>query len=330
MRLRLSLAVSGNPWVAPLAAGEVVPEGIELLVTRADPSELFWRQLRHAEFDVAELSLSSFLIARERGADLVGLPVFPGRRFMHTELFTRAESGVDGLAGLAGKRVGVAEYQQTSAVWTRGILAHDFDVPTASIEWYMERPLERSHGGATGFTVPDGVRLRQVPAGQTLDSMLRSGAIDAAPAGRSRYHLPNLVDPGGTADWSGIRPVVPDPVAEARRFVTRHGYVPANNLVVLKGEVDRRHPWVAFNLYQAFRRAKTAAAGPLVRTVAAGLPLGREYLRQQEELLGPDPAPYGVPANRAMLQDLCRFSREQGLTTKPTEIDDLFAATVRT
>lgn len=329
-RLRLSLAVTANPWVAPIVTGEVEAEGIELLVTRADPSELFWRQLRYGEFDVCEMSLSSFLIARERGVDMVGLPVFPGRRFMHTELFTHDAAGIDGPSSLAGKRVGVAEYQQTSAVWTRGILEHDFGVRPETIDWFMERPLERSHGGATGFTVPSGIRLRHLPEGRSLDSMLLADELDAAPAGRTRYHVPNAVDPNWVAgDWSRLRPVFGDLFVEARRYVDRHGFVPANHLVVMRGEVHRRHPWVAFNLYEAFRRAKTAAAGVLRRTVAAGLPLGQEYLRQQEAMLGPDPAPYGLAENRPMLHQICCFSSEQGLTTKPIDIDDLFATAVR-
>ncbi|MFC0527634.1 hypothetical protein [Phytohabitans kaempferiae] len=329
-RLRLSLAVTANPWVAPIASGEVTAEGIELLVTRSDPSELFWRQLRLGEFDASEMSLSSFLIARERGVEMVGLPVFPGRRFMHTELYANAAAKIDGPGALAGKRVGVPEYQQTSALWTRGILQHDFGVAPESVEWFMERPAERSHGGATGFTVPPGIRLRQVPPGRSLDSMLLAGELDAAPAGRARYHLPNAVDPDEpAAGWDGLRPLFDDVLAEAGRYVAAHGFVPANNLVVIRGDVYDRHPWVAYNLYEAFRRAKALAAGALTRTVAGGLPLGRQFLRQQDAMLGPDPAPYGLPENRDMLHELCRFSREQGLTTAPIDIDDLFAASVR-
>src|ERR687884_1691372 len=118
-KLRLSFVTASNERIAPLLAGEVEPEGIELVITRSDPSETFWRQLRFAEFELCEMSLSSYLIARARGVDMIMIPVFPSRRFMHAQYSIHVDSGIQHPGDLVGKRVGVGEYQQTAALWSR-------------------------------------------------------------------------------------------------------------------------------------------------------------------------------------------------------------------
>src|SRR6516164_415223 len=128
-RLALSIALSDNPNTRPLIDGEVVPEGIALTPTAAHPSEMFWRQLRFAEFDVSEMSMSSLLIATARGpTPWVALPVFTTREFFHTRVLVRADAGIAVPADLKSKRVGVPEYQQTAAIWGRGALANEFGV----------------------------------------------------------------------------------------------------------------------------------------------------------------------------------------------------------
>ena len=129
------------------------------------PSELFWRQLHFSEFAVSEMSCSSFVIAVERGdTRFVGLPIFTTRRFFHTSILVRRKAGIETPADLSGKRVGVPEYQQTAAVWSRGVLKDDFGVDPKDIEWCMERTPEMSHGGSTGFVPPPGVTVHQIPA----------------------------------------------------------------------------------------------------------------------------------------------------------------------
>ena len=126
-RLTLSFVTGTNERVNPLVEGVVQPEGVELIPTLSDPSETFWRQLNFEEFEISEMSLSSFLIARARGMDMMAIPVFPSRRFMHTQLSYHADSGITRPEDITGKRIGVGEYQQTAALWTRGILGDDRD-----------------------------------------------------------------------------------------------------------------------------------------------------------------------------------------------------------
>src|ERR1700680_3901691 len=167
MKLQLSLAITSNPRTWPILDGTAKPDGIELVPTILHPSEMFWRQLRFADFDLSEMSVSSLMMARAGGDERwLGLPVFTTRKFFHTEILVRRDSGIDTPADLKGRRVGVPEYQQTAALWTRGVLQHEFGVAPKEIEFWMERPPSRSHGGATGFVPPPGVTGRQVPPGE--------------------------------------------------------------------------------------------------------------------------------------------------------------------
>src|SRR5262249_6556999 len=152
-----------NERIAPLISGEVRPEGIDLIVTHSDPSETFWRQLKFQEFQFCEMSLSSYLIAKARGIDMVMLPIFPSRRFMHVQYSIHREAGFETPAALAGRRIGVGEYQQTAALWSRGIFEHDFGVSQFSVDWWMERSEELSHGGATGFKPMEGIKFHRIP-----------------------------------------------------------------------------------------------------------------------------------------------------------------------
>ena len=326
--LPLSFACAPNERTVPLLNGNVRPEGIELIGTRSDPSETFWRQLRFQEFDVSEMSLSSFLIARERGSDMVAIPVFPSRRFPYTQLWTHVAAAIEKPADLSGKRIGIGEYQQTAAVWTRATLQHDFGVSQYDVHWYMERTEELSHGGATGFTPPEKISFQRIPAEKSLVSMLMAQEIDAAPIHRALGRATNVIDRStrirGGIDLAQLRPLFSDPIAEGARYFRTHGYVPASHLIAIRGEIHRRHPWVAFNLFTAFTKAKEAAQQRLAEAIPTALVFGREYLARTRELLGDDPFPYGVARNRRMLEDLTRHSVEQGLTSKAAAVDDLF------
>src|SRR6202158_3588585 len=151
-RLELSIALSDNERTRPLPEGLVVPQGIKLVPTMVHPSEMFWRQLKFAEFDVSEMSMSSLVISTARGpTPWVALPVFTTREFFHTRILVRSDAGIAAPADLSGKRVGVPEYQQPAAIWGRGTLENEFGVRPRDIEFFMERVADKSHGGATGF-----------------------------------------------------------------------------------------------------------------------------------------------------------------------------------
>ncbi|MBI2986429.1 MAG: ABC transporter substrate-binding protein [Deltaproteobacteria bacterium] len=331
-KLTLSLiAPPGNERIQALMDGTIQPEGVELITTKSIGAVTFWRQLRFQEFDVAAMSITSFTIAKTRGLDidLVAIPVFPSGRFMQTELSYHVDSGIKEPKDLVGKRIGIQEYQQTASVWVRGILEHDFGVSQYKVHWHMERDEELSHGGATGFTPPKGISFQRVPRDKSLASMLVNNEIDVASVHKAFDEVPNVVDKstrvrGREGDWSKVRPLFPDPIVEGARFFKKHGYIPANNIYVIRGELYRKHPWIAFNLYDAFMKAKDWAREHLREMIPNGLIFGRRYLAMTREIVGDDPFPYGVKANRKMLETLIEYTYEQGLIPQKPKIEDLF------
>ena len=329
-KLTLSFISAFNERVEPLMDGTVQPEGLELIPTYSNPAETFWRQLKFQEFEIAEMSMSSYMIARSRGAEMVALPVFPSRRLFHTELSYHLDSGVKEPGDLVGKRLGVAEYQQTAALWTRGILEHDFGVSQYKVHWYMERSEELSHGGATGFTPPPGISFQRIPPDKSLASMLVNDELDAAAIAGPWTRAPSVIDrsariPGAGGDWSKVKPLFPDRMAEGRRFFKKHGFVPVNHVYIIRGDIHRKYPWVALNLYTAFVKARALAQEKLAERIPSALFFGREYLAMTREIFGDDPFPYGLKANRQMLEVMIEYSHEQGLTSKKMKFEELFA-----
>ncbi|MBI4528846.1 MAG: ABC transporter substrate-binding protein [Deltaproteobacteria bacterium] len=328
-KLTLSFISGFNERVQPLMDGSIQAEGIEIIPTYSNPAETFWRQLKFQEFDIAEMSMSSYLIARSRGMDMIALPVFPTRRLFQTEVSIHLDSGVKEPADLIGKRIGVAEYQQTAALWIRGILEHDFGVSQYKVHWYMERTEELSHGGATGFKPPPGISFNRIPLDKSLASMLLSNELDAAPVRGPWTMRPNVLGRSsritGTGDWNKVKPLFPDRIAEGERFFKKHGFLPANHGYIIRGDIYRKYPWVAFNLYSGFVKAKAFAQEKLLERIPSALFFGPEYLAMTRRLFGDDPFCYGIKGNLALLETIIDYSYEQGLTPRKMKIEELFA-----
>ncbi|MPZ76545.1 MAG: hypothetical protein GEU77_08465 [Deltaproteobacteria bacterium] len=329
-KLALAFISAFNERVEPLMNGTIEAEGIELIPTYSHPAETFWRQLKFHEFEVAEMSMSSYLIARSQGVDMIALPVFPSRRLFQTELSYNADSGITVPEDLAGKRLGVAEYQQTAALWIRGILEHHFGVSQYKIHWYMERSEEMSHGGATGFKPPAGISFNRIAPNKSLALTLVDNELDVAHIASPWVLRANALDrsshiTGGSGDWNKVQALFPDRIAEGARFVKKHGFLPVNHTYIIRGDIYKKYPWVAFNLYTGFVKAKQHFNAKLVDSIPSALFFGREYLAMTQEMFGNDPYPYGVKANRKMLQTLIDYSQEQGLTSKKMKVEELFA-----
>jgi 4,5-dihydroxyphthalate decarboxylase len=322
--VELSAALSLNARTAPIFDGRVQPEGIRLVPSRVHPSEMFWRQLKYGDFDVSEMSLASLTIATAQGlTDWVGIPVFTYRDFFHTRILVRAGAGIETPADLRGKKVGVPEYQQTSAIWARGVLEHEFGVHARELDWFMERPPEKSHGGATGFTPPAGLRFSYLSPSTDLGAELLAGRLDATLLYLGQR---NLVDRShADLDASGaIRPLFPDPAAEGRRYYAKTGIFPINHGMVIRRSLVERYPWLPLNLYNAFARAKELALASAVAALEphfqTGL-LGSEAAAAMRE----DPLAYGMKGARSAIETIARYVYEQGLAARAVGVEELFA-----
>jgi 4,5-dihydroxyphthalate decarboxylase len=284
---------------------------------------MFWRQLHFKEFEVSEMSVSSLLASRARGDQTwVGIPVFTSRQFFHTGILVRDDAGISTPGDLVGKRVGVPEYQQTAALWTRGILAHEFGVNPEDLIWFMERPPEQSHGGATGFTPPPGVRLEYMSRDSNIGAELMSGGLDA-----TLLYIAdrNLVD-RSRADLtigSEIHTLFSDRRAEAVRYYQKTKHYPINHCVVVRHDVVEAYPWVVLNLYSMFLAAKQLA---LTEQVAGLTPFLDTGLIDDATAaaLRTDLFTYGVAAQRDILETISLYSFEQGLTPRQFGLEELF------
>lgn len=323
--LTLSMALSDNERTRPIAQGRVKAQGLRLVPTVIHPSEMFWRQLKYADFDVSEMSLSSLFIATARGDKRwVALPIYTSRSFFHTNILVRTDRGIARPEDLRGKRVGVPEYQQTAALWSRGILEHEFGVHARDIEWFMERGPDKSHGNATGFKPPQGVRLNQIPASTNIGEMLSNGELDAT---LLYLNSRNLVD-RSTIDLDAVETVKPlfrDKEAETRRYYAKTGIYPINHTVVIRRELHERHPWIALNLYHAFMAAKHEVERESVAHLRSYVETGLVDT-QVEHGLRADPKAYGIKASRPVIETISSYVFEQGLTERRVEVEELFAA----
>jgi 4,5-dihydroxyphthalate decarboxylase len=322
--LELTLALTRNARSQPVLDGSVRTDGVQFRSTVASAPDIFWRQLHDQEFDVSEMSMSSLLIVLANGnRDWVGLPIFTQRHFFQTWAWVRADAGIDGPQDLKGKRVGVPEYQQTAALWSRGILEHDFGVAPSDMDWYMERTAERSHGAATGFEPPAGVRFQYIAADKSIGAMMMDGELDATMLYMAR---PSLVD-RSTVEFEGnprVRRLFADGEAEAQRSFSSSGIFPINHGMVMRRSLYERHPWLALNIFNAFRMAKERVAERTRSLLATHLELGL-LPADAARTLRVDPYPYGVKSNRRTLETLAAYSCEQGLTSRQLALEEVFA-----
>ena len=322
-KLKLTCALSSNPRTQAIIDGIVTPEAIELETTALHPSEMFFRQLKYAEFDVSEMSCSSLTIATSQApTEWVGLPVFTSRRFFHTGVLIRTDRGIEKPADLAGKKVGVPEFQQTAALWTRSVLRSEYGVDPRTERWYMERNPELSHGGQTGFAPPPGIDLQYVPPEKNLGQMLIDGELDA---------LSHWIDARNLVDRSVVDPrkspnvrYLFDQAAEAKRYYAKTNIYPINHCVVVRRSIVEKYPWVVLNLYSMFEAVKTRNARELDRALEPYFDAG---------LLGSDVAPtvhtdllpYGVKRSRYVLETITKSVVDDGLAKRQIGLEELFA-----
>jgi 4,5-dihydroxyphthalate decarboxylase len=341
MPLRLTIGFSDNPRVQPLKDGSVKPQNIELGFVTLDPSALFQRNLFYDEFDVSEMSISETLLARERTDgnkwDWSALPIFLSRGHHWPYLYVNAASGITGLADLRGKRIGVPDYDMTAALWFRNTLKDLYGIEAKDNIWFNGRTRELSHGGALGLDKagPVGVIHHWLSVDQTLDQMLDRGEIDACtairPSSRVTAGDSTVIDRWGGTQIAGnprLRKLLEDDgKAVVFEYYRKTGFFQANHHVIVQNRILREHPWVALELFEAFRRSKEIAYERARRYASAYLYFPGADRQEQAAVFGEDPYPLGLRAMGKTVERAIRGSVEQGLLTEPLRFEDIYYRT---
>jgi 4,5-dihydroxyphthalate decarboxylase len=317
-KLDLSVAVGDYDRTRPLIDGSVAIDGVDPVFMNLVPEEIFFRAFRAAEFDICELSLSSYTVkTAQNECPYIAVPAFVSRAFRHTAVYVRTDR-VKKPADLKGRKVGVPEYQLTANVWARAFLDDDYGVKPADIHWIRGGIEEAGRPEKLTIKLPAGVRLDNAPEGATISALLEAGEIDGFIAPRP----PALVERG----HSSIGWLFPDPVAVAKDYFKRTGFFPIMHVVGIRRTLAERHPWLPGAVLKAFEQSKQAALENLSDTSATKvtLPFVEEALTDARTLMGEDFWSYGVPQNRKVLDYFLGQHHAQGLSSRRVSVDELF------
>ncbi len=319
-KIRLTLACWDYDRTRALQEGRVQVEGVELNYLPLRVEETFWRMLRYREFDAAELSMGSYLLSRENGAPrFVAIPVFPSRAFRHSCIYINTDSGIKEPKDLAGKRVGVPEYQITMAIWARGILQHEYGVAPEQMKWFTGGEEHPGREDKVNHDLPPGVDIRPIGPEQTLSSMLEQGDLDAVISA----HMPSPF----VRRAPKVRRLIPNFPAVEKEYYRRTNIFPIMHTVALREDFYEKNPWVAQNLCKAFAESKRLCEESMYEFSALKYMLAWSIAEMEEErdLFGKELWPYGLEANRHVLETLVQYAHEQGLIKKLPDIKSLFA-----
>jgi len=315
-KVHLKIAVAEHPHTSAIRDGSIPIEGVDAEIVTVKPQiGAFRRMVRDLEFDVCEIAPTTYIIARAYGKKFKALPIFVVRRFHHAGLLVRPDAGITSPKDLEGKKAGVRAYSVTTGVWTRQVLIDEYGVDNSKINWFVD---DEEH--VQELKLP--ANVSHVAAGDSLADMMARGDIVAgfdAAAGIGRTGAP-------TGGWQEVEANYPDlfPNAEELEadYYARTKVYPMHGTIVVKDSVLEEHPWVARSIYDAFTKAKDAWVAKLNSGEATGA--GADKYRKLQKIVGADPLPYGIEANRATIEALEKTAFDQGLTPRRMSMDELF------
>ncbi len=317
-KLQLSVAMGDYDRTRALVDGRVQIDGVDPVCMLLSPEEMFFRSMRSMDFDITELSFSSYLVRHSRGdCPYIAVPAFLSRAFRHTSIYVRRDR-VKRPEDLKGRRVGVPEYQLTANVWARALLQDDFGVSPADIRWVRGGIDTPGRPEKIKLQLPPDVQIESAPEGTTISELLDRGGIDGfiAPRPPSRQALANP-----QVGW-----LFDDPTAAAKDYYRRTGIFPIMHVAAIRKSLVERHPWLPMAVLKAFTEAKAAALDLLGDTSATKvtLPFVEEQLKAARETLGEDFWSYGVAPARRTLEAFVRHHHAQGLSSRLVPVDELF------
>ncbi len=319
-RIKLTLACWNYDRTRALADGSVSPDGIDLTYLNLPVEETFFRMLRYREFEVAEMSLSSYTLSLFRDdPPFVAIPVFPSRAFRHNSIFVSTKGGIREPKDLIGKRVGNPEYQLTAPVWVRGILSDEYGVAPDAVEYWTGGEEQPGRDEKLALDLPPRFKLRRIPADQTLSQMLARGELDA-------LYSPRIPSTFNSRPKDVRRLFENYPEVERAYYLKTHLF-PIMHAVVIRRDVYRAHPWVAQSLFKAFVASQRLVYQDLQETAAlkAMLPWLTAHVEDLRRNMGEDWWSYGFAPNRPVIETFLRYHHEQGLSKRRLQPEDLFA-----
>lgn len=316
---KLTMALSHYDRHIPFFDGSVQAEGVDLQVLEVGQShplkhgqDRHERMLQKGEFDICELSLSSYLIAKSRGMPFTAIPVFPRRLFSLSQMWINTNAGIDSPQDLISKKVGLSTFQTTLSVLAKGDLQTEYNVPWRKLDWYI------SKAEAVPIKPLEGVKMQLLTPGQKIGAMLEKGEIDALMV----PHPPREALRGG----GSIRRLFADPKAEETQYFRKNGYFPIMHVVAFKDEVLAKHPNLGQSILAAFDKAKETCIEYYDDPNWSRFVWGRHLFEEERKAFGDDPWPHGVKKNRANIERFIGYSLDQGLMEKKLAIEELFAA----
>jgi 4,5-dihydroxyphthalate decarboxylase len=321
-KLPLTIAISDYDHVRDFVAGKVAAEGIDANFLQLSIEEIFFRFAKFREWDVSEMSFGKYVSLRSQGDEsLSAIPVFPSRVFRHASIFVRADGQVRAPGDLVGRKVGLPEWAQTAAIYTRGLLTHEYGVALKDIDWYQAGVAQPGRTEKVKLSLPEGVHCTPAPD-KSLNDMLLSGELDAIMTAHPPPAFKNR-DPRVTrlfADYHDVE----------RAYWGKTGIFPIMHVIAIRADVLTAHPWIAANLFEAFERAKERSVARALEITASRFPI--PWLAAHAEAaardFGADFWPYGIEPNRPTLEQFLRFAHEQGVCHRRLAVEELFPETV--
>jgi 4,5-dihydroxyphthalate decarboxylase len=319
-KLRLTMACWDYDRTRALLEDRIPIDGIELNYLNLPVEETFFRMLRHQEFDVAEVSLSSYTVSLFReNPPFIAIPIFPSRFFRHSCIYINRDSGIREPKDLIGKRVGNPEYQMTAPVWIRGILSDHYDVPVTSVTYLTGGEEEPGRPEKLALSLPPEIRVQPIAETQTLSKALETGEIDALYTARM---------PSTYRNGSGrVRRLFEDYHTVERAYYRETRIFPIMHAIAIRREVYEKNRWVAQSLYKAFVQAQRMVYQDLEETAALKfmLPWLHQHVAETQQIMGRDFWAYGLAPNMPVLSTFLRYHHEQGLSKRPLTPQEIFA-----
>ena len=317
-KLNLTLACWNYDRTRALQDASVQPDGITINYHDLPVEETFFRMLRHQEFDIAEMSLSSYTVSLFREPRrFVAIPVFPSRFFRHSCIYVNAKAGIRTPKDLIGKKIGVPEFQMTAPVWIRGILSEHYGVPVDSVTYYTGGEEEPGRPEKLALDLPANIKVVPIADDKTLSQMLRDGEIDALHTARKP----------STYDGKNVVRLFENYGEVERDYFRKTGMFPIMHTIAIRREVYEQNRWDAQSLYKAFVEAQKKTYEDLRETAVlkAMLPFLNWEVDQTIKEMGQNYWPYGLQDNEKVLQTFLKYHHECGLSKRLLKPEELFA-----